>query len=174
MEMSNQYVKLALTIPSCSNEKVQLNVLINDIGCAQLCDFGLSQILDGLPSGHTTSLQVGTLRYQALELLDGEKWCPTTESDIFAFACTSVQVSRMFQTRYASSGLFLQILFNKEPYHWCKLDSKIMMAILQGEGPWCWGDSPLEQILASCCRRSSPDRPSISDVFAILSAHSPN
>src|SRR5258706_14944327 len=99
MEMSNLYVKLALTISICSNNKTQLNVLINDLGCAQLCDFGLSRILDGLPSGHTTSFQVGTLRYQAPELLDGdntqEKWYPTTESDIFAFACTSVQVSRM-------------------------------------------------------------------------------
>jgi len=99
MVMSNQYVKLALTVLSCSNKKAQLNVLINDIGCAQLCDFGLSRILDDLPSGHTTSLQMGTLRYQAPELLEGddtrEKWRPTTEGDIFAFACTSVRVSRM-------------------------------------------------------------------------------
>ena len=113
---------------------------------------------------------MGTLRYQAPELLDGEKWCPTTESDIFAFACTSIQVNRMFQVRYASSGLFLQILFDKEPYHWCKHDSKIRRAIDNGEDPWCWGDSPLEQILASCCHRSSSERPSISDVFVVLSA----
>ena len=97
MEMSNLYVKLALTISICSNNKTQLNVLINDIGCAQLCDFGLSRILDDLPSGHTTSVQMGTARYQAPELLSGdntqEKWRPTTESDIFAFACTCVWVS---------------------------------------------------------------------------------
>jgi len=138
-----------------------LNVLINDIGCAQLCDFGLSRILDDLPSGHTTSLQMGTLRYQAPELLEGddtrEKWHPTTEGDIFAFACTSVR-----------------ILFDKEPYHWCKNDSKVMKAILQGEAPWVWGDTSLEQILVSCCRRSSSDRPSMSDVVAALSAHPPN
>ena len=96
MEMSNQYVKLALTILSCSNKKVQQNVVINNIGCAQLCDFGLSQILDDLPSGFT-SLEMGTLRYMAPELLDGDNdtWDPTTECYVFAFACTSVQVSGM-------------------------------------------------------------------------------
>src|SRR5258708_24968126 len=78
MQMLNQYVKLVLTVLSCSNKKAQLNVVINDIGCAQLCDFGLSRILDDFPSGHTTSLQVGTLQSQPLDLLDRDntkaKW----------------------------------------------------------------------------------------------------
>ncbi len=180
MEMSNLYVKLALTISICSNNKTQLNVLINDIGCVQLCDFGLSRILDDLPSGHTTSFQTGTLRYQAPELLDGDntqdKWRPTKEGDIFAFACASVRVSRMSDATVDTQvqAWFLQILFDKEPYHWCKNDSKVMMAILQGEAPGSWGDTLLEQILASCCRRSSSDRPSMSDVVAALPAHPPN
>ncbi len=71
-------------------------------------------------------------------------------------------------------GWFLQILFDKDPYHWCKNDSKVMKAILQGEAPWSWDDTPLEQILASCCRRSSSDRPPMLDVVAVLSAHPPN
>ncbi len=67
------------------------------MGHALLCDFGLSRILDDLPSGHTTSVQGGTLRYLAPELLGGSglngEACPTAKSDVFAFACTCIQVS---------------------------------------------------------------------------------
>jgi len=77
----------------------QQNVLVNNMGYAMLSDFGLSWILDGLPSGHTTSVQGGTLRYLAPELMGGsdpdEHVYPTTKSDVFAFACTCVQVGRM-------------------------------------------------------------------------------
>src|SRR5260370_27186656 len=48
-----------------------------------------------------------------------------------------------------------------------------MKAISQGEDPWSWGDTSLEKILASCCRRSGSDRPSMSNVVALLSAHLP-
>ena len=87
MQMSNQYVKLALTVLSCSNKKAQLNDVIIDIGCAQLCDFGLSRILDDFPSGHTTSLQVGTLQSQALELLDRDN---TQERCVCVCVCVCV------------------------------------------------------------------------------------
>ncbi|KAF8326102.1 kinase-like domain-containing protein, partial [Cantharellus anzutake] len=72
-----------------------LNILINDTGRAQLCDFGLSRILDGLPTGQTTSDQGGTLRFLAPELLESseEDSHPTTKSDVYAFGCTCVQVS---------------------------------------------------------------------------------
>ncbi len=66
------------------------------MGHALLCDFGLSRILDGLPSGHTTSMQGGTPRYLAPELVDpDDDVFPTTNSDVFAFACTCVQVGRI-------------------------------------------------------------------------------
>ena len=68
-----------------------------------LCDFGLSRILDGLPSGHTTSTQGGTLRYLAPELMGemdtDEHVYPTTKSDVFAFACTCVQVGGIFPSK---------------------------------------------------------------------------
>ncbi len=74
------------------------------MGHGLLCDFGLSRILDGLPTGHTTSVQPGgTLRYLAPELMDGmdsdEGVCPTTKSDVFAFACTCVQVGGIFPSK---------------------------------------------------------------------------
>ncbi len=73
------------------------------MGHGLLCDFGLSRILDGLPSGHTTSLQGGTARYLAPELMGGmdpdEDVNPTTKSDVFAFACTCVQVGGIFRSK---------------------------------------------------------------------------
>ncbi len=73
------------------------------MGHALLCDFGLSRILDGLPSGHTTSVQGGTLRYLAPELMGGmdpdEHVYPTIKSDVFAFACTCIQVGGIFPSK---------------------------------------------------------------------------
>ena len=73
------------------------------MGHALLCDFGLSRVLDGLPSGHTTSPQGGTPRYLAPELLDGtdpnELVCPTTKSDVYAFACTCMPVGGIFPSK---------------------------------------------------------------------------
>ncbi|KAF8328934.1 kinase-like domain-containing protein [Cantharellus anzutake] len=70
-----------------ADREMLLNILINDTGRAQLCDFGLSRILDGLPTGQTTSDQGGTLRFLAPELLESseEDSHPTTKSDVYAF-----------------------------------------------------------------------------------------
>jgi len=137
------------------------NVLINNMGHAMLSDFGLSWILDDLPSGHTTSVQGGTLRYLAPELMSGsdpdEHVYPTAKSDVYAFACTCVQV-----------------LFDRQPYHRWKTENKVVVAIERNEAPWKWGDKPLEQVLAPCTHQSSSDRPSMSEVVVRLRAHLPN
>ncbi|KAF8326036.1 kinase-like domain-containing protein [Cantharellus anzutake] len=127
-----------------------LNILINDMGRAQLCDFGLSRILDGLPTGQTTSDQGGTLRFQAPELLGASEddSRPTTKSDVYAFGCTCVQ-----------------ILFDHPPYHWLKRDVEVLRAIERQVAPWAWSDKPLEQLLASCCLASAA-RPLMSHIVA--------
>ncbi|KAG8893202.1 hypothetical protein FRB99_002140, partial [Tulasnella sp. 403] len=69
------------------------NVLINDDGEAMLCDFGLSKLLEDVPSGLTTTNgQKGTLRYMAPEQF-GEKPLYTTETDVYAFGCLAIGVA---------------------------------------------------------------------------------
>ncbi|KAG8894520.1 hypothetical protein FRB99_001201 [Tulasnella sp. 403] len=61
------------------------NVLIDGNGEAMLCDFGLSTLLQGSPSGFTTSgRQKGTTRWMAPEQF-GEKPLYTVETDVYAF-----------------------------------------------------------------------------------------
>ncbi|KAF8331100.1 kinase-like domain-containing protein [Cantharellus anzutake] len=130
-----------------------LNILINDAGHAQLCDFGLSRILDGLPTGQTTSIQGGTPRFLAPELLgfSEEDLPPTAQSDVYAFGCTCIQ-----------------ILFDCPPYHWLRKDIDILKAIERQIAPWSWSDKPLEQLLASCCSASTA-RPLMSQIVAFWS-----
>lgn len=71
-------------------------MLISDDLDALLCDFGLASFIhdDGAHSGLTTSQALkGSLRYMSFELLMGtEKKC-TLPADIWAWACTTYEVS---------------------------------------------------------------------------------
>ncbi|KIM30240.1 hypothetical protein M408DRAFT_22263 [Serendipita vermifera MAFF 305830] len=71
------------------------NVLIDDDGIPQICDFGLISIIleEGTSGMTTTSPFTGTDRYLAYELLhDHEHILPTTASDIFALGCVGLEV----------------------------------------------------------------------------------
>ncbi|KIM24648.1 hypothetical protein M408DRAFT_229729 [Serendipita vermifera MAFF 305830] len=71
-----------------------MNVLIDEAGCAQLCDFGLSRVfLEGENSGMTTtSVHTGTERYLARELVvGGDEASPTTPSDVHAMGCIGLE-----------------------------------------------------------------------------------
>jgi serine/threonine protein kinase len=73
----------------------QRNILIDDYGRAQICDFGLVRIfLDEGSSGMTTTTNhTGTERYLAYELVaTGEFASPTTASDIYAVGCIGLEV----------------------------------------------------------------------------------
>jgi serine/threonine protein kinase len=72
------------------NRYPQRNVLIDGEGRGSICDFGLSIILDGGPTGYTTSNFGGSLRFLAPELLD--EGTRTVETDIYAYACTCIEV----------------------------------------------------------------------------------
>lgn len=69
----------------------QENILVDQNGRAALCDFGLSIVHDGLPTGHTTSNFGGSLRYLAPELSE-ENSTRTTATDIYALGCTLAEV----------------------------------------------------------------------------------
>jgi len=76
----------------------QSNILVNDDQDACISDFGLSRILE--VTGFTTTSVGGTCRWMARELIappepeDEEESTPrvTTESDVWAFAMTVLEV----------------------------------------------------------------------------------
>ncbi|KAF9238963.1 kinase-like domain-containing protein, partial [Melanogaster broomeanus] len=105
------------------------NVLIDDKGRARITDFGLSMVLTELEgSTFATSVQTGgTLRWAAPENLhlnlsgDREnvpKISPTTRSDIYSFG-----------------RVMLQVLTGKIPYHYYRVDVRVVLAISLGENP---------------------------------------
>lgn len=66
----------------------QENTVIDDDGNAQLCDFGLAQILDTEPSGLTTTNTTScSLRYAAPEIIKSNKRAHGLESDVWAWGC---------------------------------------------------------------------------------------
>jgi serine/threonine protein kinase len=69
-------------------------VLIDSGGKASICDFGLSVILDGAPTGQTKSNLGGTLRFLAPELLYESR--RTVETDIYAYACVCIEVGSLW------------------------------------------------------------------------------
>jgi serine/threonine protein kinase len=74
-------------------------VLIDGEGRASICDFGLSIILDGGPTGYTSSNFGGSLRFLAPELLDENT--RTVQTDIYAYACTCIEVRSILARRHA-------------------------------------------------------------------------
>jgi serine/threonine protein kinase len=74
---------------------LQRNILIDDHGKAQLCDFGLVRVLleEGNSGMTTTTAHTGTLRYLAYELLTAGEPVPTMASDIYATGCIGLEAS---------------------------------------------------------------------------------
>ncbi|KAF9515230.1 hypothetical protein BS47DRAFT_1342138 [Hydnum rufescens UP504] len=61
-------------------------------GHAALCDFGLSVILDSGPTGFTSSVIGGTLRFVAPERLTEDSGFRSLPSDVYSYATTYAQI----------------------------------------------------------------------------------
>ena len=72
----------------------KLNILIDDQRNPRVCDFGISRMLTvpGTSGLTTTSAHTGTVRYLSYELIEDTS-VPTTASDVYALACTGLEVS---------------------------------------------------------------------------------
>ena len=64
-----------------------------DSDYAELCDFGLSCILSDVSTHAYSSSIAASTRYASPELLSASETRRTRESDIWAFGCTSAEVS---------------------------------------------------------------------------------
>ncbi|KAG8922777.1 hypothetical protein FRC00_007056, partial [Tulasnella sp. 408] len=73
------------------------NFLVNDDGEVELCDFGISRVLEDVPSGFTTGAGAGTLPYQAPEYLVNNT--RSTAADVYSFG-----------------GVMLKVLTGKVPF----------------------------------------------------------
>jgi serine/threonine protein kinase len=74
----------------------QQNVLIDDSGRALLCDFGLARVKADITSRSTVddiSATAGSRYWMAPERLEGKS--PKKPSDVYAFGCTSYEVSKI-------------------------------------------------------------------------------
>ena len=78
---------------------IQGNILVDNSGKACLTDFGMSVIVEAAPPQEGSGQFGGHLCYMAPELIDPETFGmdngrPTRASDMYAFGCTAVEVSR--------------------------------------------------------------------------------
>ncbi|KAG8905095.1 hypothetical protein FRB99_000696 [Tulasnella sp. 403] len=148
----------SLDPPVCHGDIKPANVLIS-AGTAMLCDFGLAKVMEGRPSGMTTSTfnQCGTLAYESPELLLS-KACRSKESDVWAWGC-----------------LLQEIFSEKPPYHWALNIGAIINWISTAIPPavvinlkcpdyvkgillHCWERAPTVRITIEGCTKALEDR----------------
>ncbi|KAG6910448.1 hypothetical protein DXG01_010373 [Tephrocybe rancida] len=139
------------------------NILVDDVGRARVCDFGISCVSDpeivAWTSLSSMSSKGGSLRWQAPELFDmenDEAVKNSTSSDVYALGCVCYEV-----------GFF--IFTGNVPFHNVSRDAAVMLQIQRGTRPsrppqsslpwrkwglteniWaviqeCWGADPLDR-----------------------------
>lgn len=74
----------------------QDNFLVNDLDEVELCDFGISRVLNGAQSGFTTGPHAGTFAFEAPEYMLGSNPPTqyTTDLDVYSFGCCILTVGR--------------------------------------------------------------------------------
>ncbi|KAG8902343.1 hypothetical protein FRB99_004604, partial [Tulasnella sp. 403] len=143
--------------PICHGDIKSYNFLITNDYHAILFDFGLSKVMESIPSGlMTTSFnQAGTLPYESPELLLGTT-LRSLESDVWAWGC-----------------VLQEIFSGKHPYYWANNPGAIVKWITEGIPPAIvdaisW--PALIRNLAIYCWRLRPAfRPTIARCVAVLS-----
>lgn len=73
---------------STPHSHLKENTLVDNGGNALICDFGLARLIEGIPSGLTTSRTTSyTPRYAAPELFEKENASHTLQSDVWGWGC---------------------------------------------------------------------------------------
>jgi hypothetical protein len=154
------------------------NILITDEFRACLADFGLalaieSQVLNTSSAGSSR----GTLRWLAPEVLDSsrkpERQSLLTKRDIYAFACTLLEV--LFQTLPKAMVLipFLQIYSGSPPFPTLKDVEVIHRVITKRDQPEIPANSDpllkdLKPLLKRCWHNNPRQRPTATEVSDII------
>ncbi|KAG8902091.1 hypothetical protein FRB99_004845 [Tulasnella sp. 403] len=147
------------TPPICHGDIKALNILINALGRAMLCDFGLAKATDASVTKEQTTTSAntgGTVRYWSSELFDSGAQ-PTLESDVWAWGC-----------------LLLEITTGQPPYHDTILEGRLIYEISGGKLPAAVDGlecPPHVQDLLSKCWNLTPEaRPTMTESLAALTA----
>ncbi|KAG8874939.1 hypothetical protein FRB97_005515 [Tulasnella sp. 331] len=137
-------------------KRLQLdNVLVNDVGDAMLCDFGLTKVLGAEPSGLTTDDGnfKGAVRWTSPEVLEGED--KSLSSDVWSWGC-----------------LLLEILKDSVPYPNTRVDLHIFRMIWEGYLPENLGKLKyplgLDELLRQCWDHDADQRPNASRCHLLL------
>ncbi|KAK1224861.1 hypothetical protein PQX77_012211 [Marasmius sp. AFHP31] len=126
-----------------------VNILITDSLRACIADFGLSRIeKHGLGLTTSGARPTGTMRWQAPELLHGER--PSLESDVYSFACVCYEIFtglRPFPELPNITGVILAVAQGKYPTRPQEASElSDAMWILMTE---CWNTTPSSRPTAS-------------------------
>ncbi|KAG9025174.1 hypothetical protein FRB95_010483 [Tulasnella sp. JGI-2019a] len=142
--------------PICHGDLKGDNILVNDLGDAMLCDFGLATILGDDSTGLTTSDGIafkGSVRFSSPEVLDGEG--KSLSSDIWSWGC-----------------LLLQILRDTIPFADVKSDVQVIKKVWGGCHPESLANLKyplgLERILQQCWDHEINRRPNADQCYLQL------
>jgi serine/threonine protein kinase len=146
---------------------LQANVLINDIGRACLCDFGLSAlIIEFHGTSFYTSTVGGNARWTAPEIYrvtdDETTHSVTVQSDVYSFGCILLQVIPPTRCDHSDRQVIIQVLSGQVPYHYLVHEGQVLLELQNGNKPnrptagfitdthWniinaCWADIPSER-----------------------------
>ncbi|KAG8901679.1 hypothetical protein FRB99_005173 [Tulasnella sp. 403] len=147
------------TPPICHGDIKALNILINSLGRAMLCDFGLAKATDSSAAKAeptTPANDGGTVRYWSPELfVDGAH--PTLESDVWAWGC-----------------LLLEIITGQTPYNDIVLEGRLIHEISNKTLPADLGGLKcpphIEDLLSRCWSTEPGARPTMTESLAALTA----
>ncbi|KAJ7440169.1 kinase-like domain-containing protein [Mycena latifolia] len=134
-----------------------MNVLVTPSGRACITDFGLSSIVDAMTvrfTYSTASARGGTARYQAPELLLGER-SNHFGSDVYAFACVCYE-----------------IMTARVPFFELPNDMAVSIKVIAGQRPSrpesAPDDDALWMLVQDCWEQSSEKRPAIKKIVQRL------
>ena len=98
----------------------QANVLITDDGVACLADFGLALAVESQVMSTTTRGSRGTLRWLAPEFIESsrkaERESAGTKRDVYAFACTVLEVFFFYLAASPCLGSFFADLYRTSSF----------------------------------------------------------
>ncbi|THH31371.1 hypothetical protein EUX98_g2806 [Antrodiella citrinella] len=129
------------------------NVLIDEAECVRLADFGLSLTIEAIGFSYGSSHGGGAVFFTAPELIDSEEFGlgtrrPTYSSDIYAFACTCIELYsgklpfRDIKPDADGQWVSIRVCREERPTRPSLLDGGTISDQMWALTQWCWTHDP--------------------------------